>query len=331
MRAIAFGGLFGVTLVVGCTHPAELTRDDEAALAMGDCVCGAEQVCEAATRRCLPRATGSDGDIIGEMTLLRQERIGDPSVLGKLGKAEVGFHAHEPLPVDRRPSWPTDEGERCFLERDTVYPQSYGGTYWPQGPSLGVGDAIFDVGAAVGAILLDAWEYSGGWGYSHGDTPPALHEGSTWFPSFFGPEHLPFGETFRARSAGGPDASALDVPGEIPRSFTIDQPAVETPNASASSTDGLVVRWSPPQPSAYMEIFVTQVIAGSFVLVSCKVKDDGAAVVPSAPMNQLFGDVGIQLRRTTERYAKIATPSRTLHLTVNGRVARVGRFDLTLR
>jgi hypothetical protein len=329
----ASNGMKGFALValaiVGCSAQAhDEGAVSEARLANEPCACTLEQVCEASTRACIARPQPNANEQVGEVVLLRQERIGDTTLLGKLGKAEANFHAHEPLPVDRRRSFDTDAGEKCFLEMDTLYPWTYGGTYWPSGPGLGAGNVSFEVAAASGPSQIELFpiDSSYGWGYFHGDTPPYIVDGSAHYPDFFSPAVLPPSATFDARLAGGPDVGVASAAGELPAAFSVDEPAIEKPHATASVKEGLLVRWSPPQPTAYMEIFVTKAIGGSFVLLSCKVTDDGQTRIPAAALRSFDGYIGLQLRRTTERYTKVSSGNEALpmHLSVLGRNARVG-------
>ena len=67
----------------------------------------------------------------------------------------------------------------------------------------------------------------------------------------------------------------------------------------------------------------------SFELLSCKGRDDGALVVPAAAMKMFFAgqSLGLQLRRTTDRYSKVTTTGgKILHVHLMGRHARLGRF-----
>jgi hypothetical protein len=329
-RSAARALLLGVVaLGWGCSMPVR-----EEVVATGDrldresCVCGLDKVCEATTHTCIARPDAAAGGIVGEVTLLRQERIGDITVLGKLGKGEASYHAAEPLPEDRRPSFTTAGGEKCFLEQDTVYPWSYGAGYWPSGPGRGAGTVTFDVGAAPGVVVLDPVDSSVGWGYFHDQTPPALHEGAAHYPDFFDPSVLPAAATFHARAAGGPHVGEVEIDGVLPAAFAVDEPPIELPGASVSTAEGFRVRWSPAQPSATMEIFVTRSIGMSFVLLSCKVADNGQALIPAEALRSFVGTTGLQLRRTTERYRRLDAEKGAVHLTAMGRNARLGSFTV---
>jgi hypothetical protein len=79
-----------------------------------------------------------------------------------------------------------------------------------------------------------------------------------------------------------------------------------------------------------MEIFVTAAAESGVALVRCKVKDDGAATLPAAALPAVPGTIGLQLRRTTERYTKVVESSgKVVHAFVSGRLARLGAVTLT--
>jgi hypothetical protein len=294
------------------------------------CACALDQVCDAGGA-CVPRPAENASEVFASFELLQQVSPLDTSLLGKLAEASASFNAGDPLPPDTRPKFSTDGGEDCFFEVGTVYPSTYGkGQYWPSTPGLAAGKISFDAAGAPGVVELDP--FSGnryGWGYLHTHTPAALSDGTVTYSDFFDPAYVPADRMVFVNLAGGADVASHAVAGELPQAFAITAPAVEAGNATAPLGADLNVTWAPAQPSAYMEIFVTMDLGGDVALLSCKVKDDGAVVVPAAAMGVFKGEIGLQLRRTTERYTKIQQrDGKVIHASVLGRHARLGSFSL---
>jgi hypothetical protein len=315
--------LFGIASGCGTeTAPAAASANELTNAPAAPCACALDQVCDQASLACIARPVPAPGEQVGELSLLRQEAPGDTTILGRLGKAEAKFYDQEPLPNDDRPAFTNGDGERCFFEVGTNYPSSYGGQFWPAGPGLGAGTLRFEVDGGTMPIELSAADYDkAGWGYFLGSSPPPLREGSVTFSDLFDPVVLPSGARFAAKNEGGPLVGAQIVRGELAADFHLD--------SAINGADGLAVTWSPPEPSAFMEIFVTQDLGGKVGLVSCKVKDDGRTVIPPAAISQLGPRVDLQLRRTVERYTKMSTSGgTTLHMFVQGRRAELGHADL---
>lgn len=329
-----FGGLF-VLSVVACSAPAPAptpVAGAEEPLMTEACACRLDEVCSV-DAQCVARPVVAPGERFGSVTLLEQVVPAQPDALRDIGTANASFHDYEPLPEDERTTVPVASGGACAIEQNTTYPSNYGGQFWPSGPGLGVGDLSFDVAGTNVPIRLNAAAIGAyGWTYVHRDEPPALEEPGAHYPQFFDPSVLRPGATFGVEAAGGPDVGANALQGELPRAFTITEPPAESPGATASVANGLHVAWSPAQRPAYMEIFLTRGTgsAGSFILVSCKIPDNGSTTIPTSALAPLtnVGPIGIQLRRTTERYAKVVSATGPLHLAVFGRHARIGSVSL---
>jgi hypothetical protein len=324
-----------VVLLAACSSTgSELGAGSEALAAGGAdvlCACALDQVCDAGGK-CVARPEQNPAEAFASFEVLNQVSLGDTSILGHLAEASSSFNAGDPLPPDTRPKFSTDGGEDCFFEVGTTYPSSYGkGQYWPSTPGLAAGKVTFDVVGAPGAIELEAFDDKNyGWGYLHTDTPAALSDGRVTYADFFDPAYVPADRMVFVNLAGGADVTSHAIAGALPQAFSITAPAVEAGNATSPLGADLDVTWSPAQPSAYMEIFVTMDLGGDIGLLSCKVKDDGAVVVPAAAMGIFKGQIGLQLRRTTERYTKIQQKDgKIVHASVLGRHARVGTFTLT--
>jgi hypothetical protein len=296
----------------------------------GGCDCKASEVCNTAGV-CVPTPVPSAGEILGELVLLQQVSPMDTSILARLGKGEASFYAQEPLPTDTRKSYTNSSGEKCFFEIGTTYPSYFDGKIWPAGKGLGAGNLTFTVTGAAGPIVLEAANYSG-WSYFHKDVPPQLKQGASSYPDFFDPAYLPAGAAFQVQAAGGPDVAAATFnAGELPASFTISSPAAEAPGAQAPAGKDLVVTWTPAQSSATMEVFITSMVGTDVALLTCVGRDDGSLTVPTAALANFSAGqtLGLQLRRTTDRYAKLSTTGgKVLHLHLLGRLARLGKFQL---
>jgi hypothetical protein len=295
------------------------------------CNCTAGYVCST-DGSCVPEPVIQPGEIMGEVILLKQVSPMDTTILHQLGKGEASFYAQESLPHDGRETWATGEGGTCWYEIGSTYPSWYNNTSWPSGPGLGAGNLTFTVTGAAGPIVLEASNYSG-WAYFHKDTPPHLTEGSTSYPDFFDPAYLPSGAAFKVDLAGGPDIAAAAVTnGVFAPDFNISIPPAEAQGAQATANADLIVQWSPPSiGGGYMEVFITSMMGDEIALLSCKIRDTGSITVPAAAMKKFYSgeSLGLQLRRTSERYAKITTTGgKILHLKVLGRHARLGRFTL---
>jgi hypothetical protein len=324
-----------VVVLAACssTSSSDLASDGERLAVDGAaCACDLAQVCDTGGR-CIARPEQNPSEVFANFEILQQVSPRDTSILGHLAAASASLNAGEPLPQDTRPKFSTDGGEDCFFEVGTNYPSSYGkGKYWPNTPGLGAGKVTFDVVGARGAIELDAIDTNNeyGWGYLHSETPAPLQEGGTVFSDFFDPAYVPAGRLVFVNLEGGPDVASHAAAGELPEAFSITTPAIESGSATAPMGADLSVAWSPAQPSAFMEIFVTMDLGGDVALLSCKVKDDGAVVIPKAAMNIFKGSIGLQLRRTTERYTKIQQrDGKVINASVLGRHARIGMFALT--
>jgi hypothetical protein len=297
------------------------------------CSCALDQLCQA-DGACVAPPTQNASEIFARIELLEQVSPRETNVLSHVAEAQAVFNAGDPLPKDLRHHFPTtDGGGDCAFEIGTTYPTSYGrGESWPSTPGLDAGKVSFDVSGATGPIELDphgAGGASPGWGYLHAETPPALHDRTTTFPDFFDPAYVPSGRPMTVTLEGAADVSAVEIGGELPQAFTVTAPAVEAGNATAAAGHDLTVAWAPPQTSAYMEIFVTMDLGGELALLSCKVKDDGMAVIPATEMKPFAGSLGLQLRRTTERYTRLANASgKVVHASLLGRHARLGAFTL---
>lgn len=300
------------------------------------CKCKPEEVCDS-SGHCIPKPVSKPGEIVGELVLLRQVRPGGTSLMDNLGKGEAQFWDQETLPPDTRQAHATPTGETCYFEVSTIWPHSLAnGAYWPTGPGRGAGTLTFRAGA--GPIELDPLDVGTppqqSFAYFHDDVPPPLKDGALTLSDFFDVKHLPFGAQFLVEVAGGPDiGKQVFQNGEVPRTFVIDKPAVEQSEVKAPANQPLEVKWSPAQPNAVMEIFLTQDYGmGDFALLSCKVEDDGALTVPAAAMSHFgSGMVGVQLRRSVIRYQKSsALKGKVLHLYLIGRHARVAQNKVML-
>jgi hypothetical protein len=181
-------------------------------------------------------------------------------------------------------------------------------------------------------IQIEPLDLEPGWGYLHGDIPPPLTEGDGTFTDFFAPEHIPFGAAFSVEFVGGSDIGAATFKGgQTAQAFSITEPLVETPGVTATKDADLTIRWSPAQPGATMEIFITKNYGlGGASLLTCTVDDDGETVVPAEALEaSVEGDIGVQLRRSV-LHATTGSMSdgKPLHVQLIGRHARVGRLTL---
>jgi hypothetical protein len=297
------------------------------------CACALDQICDASgsVAACIARPVPAKGESFAQVELLSQLVPVQQNLLAKLGKATASFNAAEALPVDARQKFTTNDGEDCFFEVGSNYPSSYNGQSWPSTPGLDAGTLTFTVDGGRSAIELDPVQYQSDTGYFHNKSlPPALEDGSAVYPDFFDPSYLPSNHAATMHIAGGSQVAAADLGAQLPPAFAITEPAVESGTVSGVSGADLSVSWSSPEPTAYMEIFVTM-FKGDVTLLSCKVKDDGHAVIPGAAMNPFYGDVGLQLRRTTERYTRlVGRDGKVVHAFVAGRHARIGNLSLAL-
>jgi hypothetical protein len=300
---------------------------NDAVIDPGNCGCALDQVCAAGGGGCIARPTPTTDEVLGELVLLEQLTPRDTGIFSALGKGEASLFFWEELPADDRPSWTTVEGERCTWEMNTLYPYRYNDATWPTGRGLGAGDLTFKVVGGESDVVLEEDEDNGSFAYFHGDTPPALSDGTVTLPDFFDTEYLPAGAGFEVEAAGGSDLTAQTLAGgELPAAFTVIDPPENQVGQVAANVD-LTVRWTPAQPAAYMEIFLTRALGFDYLLLSCKVKDDGVAVIPAAALADFTGDVGFQLRRSLERYRTTQTASGdTVHAYLIGRHARLGRM-----
>jgi hypothetical protein len=296
------------------------------------CNCNPDQICTT-EGTCVAKPQPATGQVYGELILLRQLNPHTTGVLADVAKAEVLLKDWSPLPTDNRTHWTTqDPGGDCAYEVDTIYPYYYEGKDWPAGLGLGAGKITFKPqGApAPGLIEMDPLDLTPGYAYFHGDIPPPLKEGYGTYPDFFEVKHLPFGVPFEVEFAGGPDIGAMSFTGgETAQAFTITSPQVEQPGASAPANTPLKITWSPAQLGATMEIFITQSWGvGGVSLLTCTVRDDGETIIRAPAINNFLGDVGVQLRRSVTRYKQAQTGSKTMHLHLMGRHARLGKLNL---
>lgn len=306
----------------------------DAATAPG-CKCNVNQICST-EGKCVAKPQPAAGHVYGELVLLRQVNPYVTTVLAALGKGEVLLADWTPLPKDKRTHWTTQDPDGdCAYEIDTIYPYDYEGKNWPAGVGLGAGKITFKPqGApAPGLIELDPLDMSPGFYYFHGDIPPALKEGYGKFPDFFAPSNIPFGAPFGVAFVGGPDIGAMSITGgETAKAFAVTSPAVGKPGATAPANSPLKITWSPAQPGATMEIFITQSWGGGAgaSLLTCTVPDDGETTIRAPALGNFLGDVGIQLRRSVRRYKLTKTPKgKTMHVHLIGRHARLGKLKLT--
>lgn len=298
------------------------------------CQCGPDQICDT-DGKCVSKPQPSTGQIHGELILLRQLNPNVDGVMSNIGKGEVLLKDWTPLPQDKRTHWTTqDPGGDCAYEIDTIYPYSYDGKEWPAGLGLGAGQITFKPQGIPdpGRIELDPLDMSPGWYYFHGDVPPALKEGYGKYPDFFETKYVPFGVPFEVTFAGGPDIGAMTFTGgETAQDFTITSPAVEQAGATAPANTPLRIAWSPAQPGATMEIFITQNWGvGGATLLTCTVPDDGETTIRAPALANFLGEVGVQLRRSVTRYKQTQTPAgKPMHVYLIGRHARLGKLELT--
>jgi hypothetical protein len=303
--------------------------------------CAADTSC-GSDGQCGPIAPLAPGDITGEFILLRQlvpQMSGN--IFGALGKAEAALWNYAPWPEDTRATYETEEGEPCTFEIEPKYPE-----LWRPGADYLAGRVRFDVAKAPGPIQLEPLDLDDdgavvyGWGYYHDNVPPFLQDSFAELHGFFSIDFVPLGVPFSAAITGSSefDAEIFDQ-GEMPAEFTITSPDVEHSTATISLLAPLHVTWTPPQPEASLDMFVTGMFhAGSHVapvLLACKVKDDGEAVVPQAVM-ELFqftfpNDIGVQLRRVVKRRVETHSKSGTrVVVDLVGRYARLGSLPSQL-
>jgi hypothetical protein len=320
-----------VAFLAACASSHGATGGDDVQLtgaANVACACSLAQVC-AADGGCVARPKQSVFEIFARIELLEQVSPRESGVLSHVAEAQASFNAGDPPvsdPQSQPPFKTVDGGEDC------VYEASYGqGESWPRTPGLDAGKVSFEVTGATGPIELDpsGGAMTKGWGYLHAETPPALRDRTSTFPDFFDPVFVPSGRPMMVTLEGAADVSATRIAGELPQSFTITSPAVEAGEATAAGGADLHVTWAPAQSSAFMEIFVTMDLGGDLALLSCTVQDDGSTVIPKAAMNMFSGSLGLQLRRTTERYTRFVMASgKVVNASVLGRHARLGSFTL---
>jgi hypothetical protein len=298
------------------------------------CPCGANEICTT-EGKCVATPQPKVGEVYGELILLRQVNPYIDGVLSALGKAEVLLKDWTALPQDKRQHWTTqDPGGDCAYEIDTTYPYFYDGKNWPAGLGLGAGKITFKPQGAPppGQIELDPLDMNPGYVYFHGDVPPPLEEGYGKHPDLFEIKYVPLGKPFEVQFAGGPDIGAMSFKGgETAQDFSITSPAVEQPGATAPANAPLKITWSPAQPGATMEVFITQNWGlGGATLLTCTVPDDGETTIRAAAMGNFLGDVGIQLRRSVMRYEQTQTAGgKVMQIHLIGRHARLGKLSLT--
>jgi len=301
------------------------------------CQCNPDEVCNS-QGQCIKEPTPKPGEIVGELVLLRQVVPGGTSVIDLLGKAEADFRDQEPLPADPRKAYPTPDGSMCWYEMGTIWPHTLtGGAYWPTGPGRGAGKLTFRAGA--GPIELDVLDMGQApnhdFAYFHDQVPPPLKDGAATYSDFFDVKHIPFGTKFSVEAAGGPSiAKQVFQGGETAKEFTITKPGVEQADASAPSQQPLTVEWSPAQPDAMMEIFLTQSFGmGDIALLTCMGEDDGSLTIPAAALQNLAPmSTGVQLRRSVKRYQQLSVAQgKILHLYLIGRHARVAKYKVDLQ
>ena len=298
------------------------------------CKCNANEICTT-DGKCIAKPQPAAGQIYGELILLRQVSPMSIDITAALAKAEVLLADWAPLPADTRTHWTTQDPEGdCAYEIDTTYPYYYDNKSWPPGDGLGAGKITFKPqGApAPGLIEMDPFDTNPGYFYTHGSVPPPLKEGAATYPDFFDVANIPYGARYEVDFAGGPDIGAMTITGgETAQAFTITSPEVEKTGATAPPDVPLKITWSPAQPGATMEIFITQSLGpGGVALLTCTVPDDGETTIRVPALANFLGDVGVQLRRTVERYQQTQTTGgKTMHLHVMGRHARLGKLSLT--
>ena len=298
------------------------------------CNCSPDQICTT-DGTCIAKPQPATGQIYGELILLRQVNPYTTGVLSALGKAEVLLKDWTALPTDKRTHWTTQDPDGdCAYEIDTIYPYDYDGKSWPDSLGQSAGKITFKPqGApAPGLIELDPLDMSPGYWYFHGSVPPALTEGYGKYPDFFDVANVPFGAAFEVDFGGGPDVGAMTFTGgETAQAFTVTSPAVEQPGATAPANAPLKITWSPAQPGATMEIFITQNWGvGGATLLTCTVPDDGETTIRAPALANFLGDVGIQLRRSVTRYKQSQTAGgKPMHVKLIGRHARLGKLNLS--
>lgn len=319
------------SILVACSSASTEPVTGERASLTGEraatCACALEEVCSVG--QCIARPEPKEGELFAELELLRQASPMNSTITTRIGRANGSFHVREAPPVDTRPKVLTPEGEECFFEVGTSYPNWYDGKTWPSTPGLDAGKLTFTVLGAASPIELDPLHLASGWAYFHGHVPPPMGEGTSVYPDFFEPSYLPFGQGVKVSLAGGQHVAAATLAAELPAEFTVTAPAIESPGASVAWDTDLAVAWSPAQSSAYMEISLGMAFGQDLAQIRCKVKDDGQAIIPRAVMQHFVGNVGIQLRRTTERHTRIEqADGKIVHAFVLGHHARIGALDI---
>lgn len=324
----------GVVLVSSACSPALEPEGESQQPRISDasCVCTLDQICTSGGT-CVARPEPAPGEAFGQLELLRQDTPRDASITGRFAKATVSFRTYSALPVDDRQKFQVTAAEECALEIGTSYPTWYDDRSWPTGPGLGAGNVTFDVsGTGVPVALRPTERPSSGFSYSERLSPPPLSAPGISYPGLFDSELLPPAARFEVRTAGGPHVGAASVIGELPGAFDVIEPAVDVADTTVSTANGLRVAWSPPQPSAFMEISFSKTFGSTQALVTCKLIDDGSAVIPKEALAGLAtasgARVAIQFRRTTERYASVRGERSTAHMFVTARRALVGQAIL---
>jgi hypothetical protein len=293
---------------LGAELGADLRRDapadagaPEAAPAL--CACAADEACDP-SGACVPFAPGPD-DHEAELILNRQVILG-PTSDGPVGTADFLVWSAQPFPADTRPSFTTDENERCTSESNAHYPYSWNGKTWPLGPYASVGNLTITAAGAPGPIVLEPdTAPPDGTFYWWTDEPPPLVAEGTVLP-FFAGDYLPIGGAISLQLAGGPAAPAqqLAPPLEVPETPTFLEPDVEH-GAEVAIGGSLRVRWAPTaRAGTEIELaFAMQSMAGK-QLVSCLLEDDGEVVLPGDKLAFLTAggtETGIYISRRVRR------------------------------
>ncbi len=277
-------------------------------------VCPTGKVCTD-SGECIEKPTPAPSDIIARLQLRRLTQDGAAKVLGDHGEGaqeEVWFRQQETLPVDKRQTFQTADGETCFLQAGA----SRWLDDWPSTPIISAGNVTFNVTGAPGAIVIGAHDSGGEWFYWR-DEPDNLPTGAGSVTNWFEPQYVPFGAGFTADVVGGPDLGAMSFQGQIPDDFAIVTPREEL--EGQQPTGDLTVKWDPPQPGASMEITLTAAYQDT---VACVVKDDGEATIPAAVTSRFSLKTLLEMRRDIQVYTKVTEPLNklTVHATVAGRV-----------
>jgi hypothetical protein len=263
----------------------------------GECNCDPEQICVPETGECIVKADLPEGELYGEIELLR--RVFEESKSDRVGMATVRFLVYATPPTLSLQEYYTDDNELCLLYDDDDYAD------WPQGRTLDAGEIALTVDGAEGPIVLQSTidKRSGNADYWVTDPPDVgVARGH------FAEEYIPYDATFTIEAAGGADIGAFTFDaGRTPEEFEID------PKGELTDDGDLIVRWDSHQSAATMEIVLSNGPNGYF---TCTVRDDGEAKIPA------MGSVSVQLRRTTARLVTVDADGKELKLLVQARHSR---------